>query len=54
MPTESDILDMRQGLQTYWREAHSRWDILISVYHGNYQQLWPTEFRRGEEPKIAK
>lgn len=53
MPTESDILDMRQGLQTYWREAHLRWDILISVYHGNYQQLWPTEFRRGEEPKIA-
>lgn len=53
MPSESEILDQRQGLLTYWREAHSRWDTLISVYHGNYQQLWPEEFRRGEMPKIA-
>ena len=53
MPTELEILDKRQGLQTYWREAHSRWDTLLNVYHGNYQQLWPTEFRRGEMPKVA-
>lgn len=53
MPNEAEILDIRQGLQTYWRQAHNRWDTLIDVYHGNYQKLWPEEFRRGEEPKVA-
>ena len=53
MPTVDDILSRRQQLLTYWREAHTRWQILLDVYHGNFQQLWPTEFRRGEQPKVA-
>ncbi len=50
---EKHILNHRMELLDYWREAHSRWDILLDVYHGNYDQLWPAEFRRGEVPKVA-
>ena len=53
LPDEKEILNLRQDLLTYWREAHTRWQLLIDVYHGNYQELWPSEFRRGEIPKIA-
>lgn len=50
---EKDILNLRQDLLNYWRDAHTRFQLLIDVYHGNYQELWPSEFRRGEIPKIA-
>ncbi len=50
---ERDILNLRMELLDYWREAHSRWDLLLDVYHGNYHELWPAEFRRGEVPKVA-
>ena len=51
--SEKEILNLRMELLNYWREAHTRWQLLIDVYHGNYQELWPSEFRRGEIPKIA-
>ncbi len=50
---EKEILDLRMDLLDYWREAHTRWQILLDVYHGNYHELWPSEFRRGEVPKVA-
>lgn len=53
MPTVNEILEQRQYLSSYWSEFHSRADDLIGVYHGNFQKLYPDEFRRGEEPKIA-
>jgi hypothetical protein len=53
MPSEKEILSLRQDLLNYWREAHVRWQTLIDVYHGNYHELWPAEFRRGEVPKVA-
>jgi len=48
-----DILAKRQQYQTYWREAHGRFDELMDAYHGHFQKMWPSEFRRGEAPKIA-
>ncbi len=52
-PDEKYILNLRMELLNYWREAHVRWQILLDVYHGNYHELWPSEFRRGEIPKVA-
>src|SRR3990172_3653325 len=52
-PTVDEVLQRRQEASDYWREAHSRFQTLIQVYHGNYHQLWPSEFRRGEIPKVA-
>jgi hypothetical protein len=52
-PTVDEILQLRTELNDYWREFHTRADDLVDVYHGNYQQLWPNEFRRGEIPKVA-
>jgi hypothetical protein len=49
----NDILDRRSKANSYWHEAVSRYDTLLTAYHGNYQQLWPGEFRRGESPKVA-
>ncbi len=53
LPDEKEILNLRMELLNYWREAHIRWQLLLDVYHGNYHELWPSEFRRGEVPKIA-
>lgn len=53
MPDVATILSERQTRQDYWQEAHLRFDKLINSYHGNYAELWPGEFRRGEEPKVA-
>lgn len=53
MPTEQNILHLRQDLLSYWQPAHTRWDTLLDVYHGNYARLYPEEFRRGEIPKTA-
>lgn len=52
-PSTDDILQLRVDLATYWREFHRRADQLIDAYHGNYQKMWPNEFRRGEVAKIA-
>lgn len=52
-PTVEDILDRRVKAKSYWSEAIDRFDTLISAFHGNYQLLWPGEFRRGEVPKVA-
>ena len=53
MPTVKEILDERQHRYDYWREPRTRWNTLSEVYHGNYQKLWPGEFRRGEVAKTA-
>lgn len=53
MPTDKEILEQRVYLADYWREFYDRVNILLKAYHGNYQELWPGEFRRGEVPKIA-
>lgn len=54
MPRSTDeILDLRVKAHSYWHEPIDRFDILLDAYHGNYQKLWPGEFRRGEAPKIA-
>jgi hypothetical protein len=53
MVSEADILEKRHEYQDYWREPHDRFDDLVEAYHGNFQKLWPGEFRRGEAPKIA-
>jgi len=52
-PSTDKILSQRQTSLTYWQEAHNRIELLLEAYHGNFQKLWPGEFRRGEEPKIA-
>jgi len=52
-PDEEYILDLRVKANSYWSEATNRFDELIDAYHGNYQKLWPGEFRRGESPKVA-
>lgn len=51
--TVDDILDLRAKASSYWHEAVTRYDTLLTAYHGNYQDLWPGEFRRGESPKVA-
>ncbi len=48
-----DILDRRVKANSYWAEATSRYNTMLTVYHGNYDLLWPGEFRRGEVPKVA-
>lgn len=48
-----EILQEKLIRLDYWRPAHARWNTLIDAYHGNYQKMWPGEFRRGESPKIA-
>ncbi len=53
MQSIDDILSLRVELLDYWREFHARADDLIQVYHGNYHNMWPEEFRRGEVPKNA-
>lgn len=52
-PKADEILEHRQMAVDYWHEAIDRFNILMAAYHGNYQLLWPGEFRRGEAPKIA-
>lgn len=52
-PSVDDVLERRIKASSYWHEATSRFDDLIDAYHGNYQKLWPGEFRRGEAPKVA-
>jgi len=52
-PRTEEILALRQVYQDYWREPHNRWNTLIDVYHGNFAKLYPGEFKRGEEPKVA-
>lgn len=52
-PTVEQVLEYRAKAKSYWHEATSRFDTLLSAYHGNYQDLWPGEFRRGESPKVA-
>jgi len=52
-PNADEILELRHKANSYWHEAVDRFNILMSAYHGNYQNLWPGEFRRGEAPKIA-
>lgn len=52
-PHAEDILDMRQKAQDYWAEPIKRFGTMVEVYHGNFQKLWPGEFRRGEAPKVA-
>lgn len=51
--TADEILDLRTKANSYWHEAVDRYDTLLTAYHGNYQDLWPGEFRRGESPKVA-
>ena len=53
IPSVDDILQKRQVYSDYWAPAHTRYDELLTAYHGDYQKLWPEEFRRGEVPKIA-
>jgi len=53
-PLDADeILDLRVKAASYWHEAIDRYDTLLDTYHGNFQKLWPAEFRRGESPKVA-
>lgn len=52
-PTEEYILDLRTKANSYWHDATRRFDYMTEAYHGNYQKLWPGEFRRGEAPKVA-
>lgn len=52
-PTAEYVLDLRTKANSYWHEATARFDDLIDAYHGNFQKLWPGEFRRGEVPKVA-
>jgi hypothetical protein len=52
-PSVDDILSYRNELEDYWTEFRSRANTLLDVYHGNYQELWPEEFRRGEVPRNA-
>ena len=52
-PSAEYILDLRVKANTYWAEATTRYDTLLDTYHGNFQKLWPEEFRRGEAPKVA-
>lgn len=52
-PSVEHVLDLRVKANSYWHEATSRFDDLVDAYHGNYQKLWPNEFRRGEAPKVA-
>lgn len=52
-PDVETIIEQRQTSADYWAEAHSRFDLLIDSYHGNFQKMWPSEFRRGEVPKVA-
>ncbi len=52
-PDAEYILDLRVKSRSYWAEAVNRYDMLADVYHGNFQKLWPGEFRRGESPKVA-
>lgn len=53
MPSADKILEYRHKANSYWGEAINRFNTLLTAYHGNYQQLWPGEFRRGEAPKVA-
>ena len=48
-----EILQQKQHGETYWGPAQKRYDNLIDVYHGNYQNVYPDAFRRGEQPVIA-
>lgn len=52
-PSVETILEYRHKANSYWQEATTRFDTLLTAYHGNYQLLWPGEFRRGESPKVA-
>lgn len=52
LPVE-EILERRHKANSYWHEAINRYETLLTAYHGNYQTLWPGEFRRGEAPKVA-
>lgn len=52
-PTVDDILDKRVKAHNYWAEPIQRFDTLLEAYHGNFQKMWPGEFRRGEAPKVA-
>lgn len=47
------ILEYRTMAMDYWNSPIQRWNMLLDAYHGNYQKLWPGEFRRGEQPKVA-
>jgi hypothetical protein len=51
--SESVLLDLRHKAQDFWHEPVQRWNQLIQAYHGNYQALWPSEFRRGVPPKVV-
>ena len=53
VPTTDEILHKRQVYQTYHSEPHNRYSTMSDAYHGNFQKLWPGEFRRGEAPKVA-
>ena len=48
-----DILDRRTKAVSYWADAVDRFNTMLTAYHGNYDELWPGEFRRGEAPKVA-
>lgn len=40
---------IRRGLGT----ERAQWDMLSAIYRGQHHELFPKEFRRGEQPKIA-
>ena len=52
-PDADMVMEYRQKASSYWHDAISRFDVMLTAYHGNYQALWPGEFRRGEAAKVA-
>lgn len=52
-PNVDTILDRRVKAHSYWHDAVNRFDTMLEAYHGNFQKMWPGEFRRGEAPKVA-
>jgi hypothetical protein len=53
LPDPGVIMDLALQREMDMTAHRQRWDLLSHIYHGRHQELWPEEFREGEQPKNA-